>query len=96
MKVGYAAGTSSHALHLRQRRHGIDGSHRGDFISRGLTGTIDGDSVKSRSFLGEQSGDSIAYNFTGKVSGDEMGGTLDMGEYLGGKWSARRRTGRRG
>ena len=48
------------------------------------------------SFLGEQSGDSIAYTFTGKVTGDEMGGALDMGEYLSGKWSARRRAARRG
>src|SRR5678815_4944819 len=95
VKVEYAAGTSNHGLNLRQRGNDLDGSHRGDFLSRDLTGTIDGDSVRIRSFLGEQSGDSIAYNFTGKVSGDEMGGTLDMGEYLAGKWSARRRTGRR-
>jgi len=96
VKVEYAAATSNHGLNLRQRGNDIDGSHRGDFLSRDLTGTIDGDSVRIRSFLGEQSGDSIAYTFTGKVAGDEMGGTLDMGEYLSGKWSARRRTGRRG
>jgi L-seryl-tRNA(Ser) seleniumtransferase len=76
------------SLNLRQRGNEIDGAHRGDFISRDLPGTIDGDSVRLRSFLGEQSGDPIAYTFTGKVTGDEMGGTLDMGEYLGGKWSA--------
>ncbi len=96
VKVEYAAGASNHALNLRQRGSEIDGAHRGDFISRDLTGTIDGNNVRLRSFLGEQSGDSIAYTFTGKVTGDEMGGTLDMGEYLGGKWSARRRAARRG
>jgi len=97
VKVEYAAGTSNHALNLRQRGNEIDGSHRGDFLSRDLTGTIDGDNVRIRSFFSEQIGDSIAYTFTGKVTGDEMGGSLDMGEYLGGKWSARRRTtGRRG
>ena len=31
----------------------------------------------------------------GKVTGDEMSGTLDMGEYLSGRWSARRKA-RRG
>jgi L-seryl-tRNA(Ser) seleniumtransferase len=96
VKVEYAAGASNHALNLRQRGNDIDGAHRGDFISRDVTGTIDGDNVRIRSFFSEQSGDSIAYNFTGKVTGDEMGGTLDMGEYLGGKWSARRRGARRG
>jgi seryl-tRNA(Sec) selenium transferase len=97
VKVEYAAGTSNHALNLRQRGNEIDGSHRGDFLSRDLTGTIDGDNVRIRSFFSEQIGDSIAYTFTGKVAGEEMGGSLDMGEYLGGKWSARRRSaGRRG
>src|SRR5216683_4118437 len=75
VKVEYAAGASNHALNLRQRGNEIDGAHRGDFISRDLTGTIDGNNVRLRSFLGEQSGDSIAYTFTGKVTGDEMGGT---------------------
>ncbi|HEU0108473.1 MAG TPA: hypothetical protein VFT38_19970, partial [Vicinamibacteria bacterium] len=96
VKVEYAAGVSNHALNLRQRGNEIDGAHRGDFVSRDLTGTIDGNGVRIRSFLGEQSGDSIGYTFTGKVTGDEMGGTLDMGEYLGAKWSARRRAARRG
>ena len=88
--LAYAASASTHALNLRQRGNDLDGAHRGDFLSRDLTGTIDGDSVRIRSFLGEQSGDSIAYTFTGKVTGDEMSGTLDMGEYLGAKWSATR------
>ncbi len=95
VKVEYAAGSSNHALILRQRGNDIDGAHRGDFISRDVTGTIDGDTVRIRSFFGEQTGDSIAYTFTGKVRGDEMGGALDMGEYLSGTWTARRRAGRR-
>ena len=96
VQVEYAAGASNHALSLRQRGNDVDGAHRGDFISRDLVGTIDGDSVRLRSFFGEDRGDSISYTFTGKVTGDQMGGTLDMGEYLGGKWTAKRRVTRRG
>ena len=92
--VEYAAGASDHGLTLRQRGNDVDGSHRGDFVSRDLAGTIDGDAVRLRSAYGG-GGDSINYVFTGTVKGDEMAGTLEMGEYLGAKWTARRRAGRR-
>jgi L-seryl-tRNA(Ser) seleniumtransferase len=91
VKVEYAAGASAHGLTLRQKGNDVDGAHRGDFVTRDLTGTIDGSTVRLRSSL-NQGGDSVAYTFTGTVSGDEMSGTLDMGEYLSGRWTARRRT----
>jgi L-seryl-tRNA(Ser) seleniumtransferase len=91
VRVEYAAGGSSHTLHLRQRGNDIDGAHRGDFVSRDLTGTIDGDSVRLRSAYTEQNGDALNYTFSGKVTGDEISGALDMGEYLSGRWTARRR-----
>jgi L-seryl-tRNA(Ser) seleniumtransferase len=92
--IEYAAGASDHGLTLRQRGNDVDGSHRGDFVSRDLAGTIDGDAVRLRSAYAG-GGDSIHYVFTGTVKGDEMAGTLEMGEYLGAKWTARRRAGRR-
>jgi L-seryl-tRNA(Ser) seleniumtransferase len=95
VRIEYAAGTSTHALSLRQRGGDIDGAHRGDFVSRDLTGTIDGDSVRIRSAYGESNGDSLNYTFTGKVSGDDMAGTVELGEYLGAKWTAKRRVPRR-
>ncbi len=33
----------------------------------------------------------ITFVFTGKVAGNQMSGALDMGEYLGAKWSASRK-----
>jgi L-seryl-tRNA(Ser) seleniumtransferase len=90
VRVEYAAGDSRHRLSLRQRGNDLDGSHTGDFVTRDLTGTIDGDKVRFRSAYGEN-GDSIAYTFAGTVTGDQMGGTLDMGEYLGARWTAQRR-----
>ena len=49
MKVEYAAGTSNHGLTCASSGNEIDGSHRGDFLSRDLSGTIDGDTVRIRS-----------------------------------------------
>jgi L-seryl-tRNA(Ser) seleniumtransferase len=90
VRVEYAAGASRHRLSLRQRGNELDGSHTGDFATRDLAGTVDGDKVRLRSAYGEN-GDSLSYTFSGTIAGDEMGGTLDMGEYLGARWTAQRR-----
>ena len=95
VQIEYAAGRSTHALHLRQRGGEIDGSHQGDFVSRDLSGTIDGDAVRMRSNYSEDHGDALGFTFSGKVAGDEMTGALEMGEYLSARWTARRRTRRR-
>ena len=46
VRIEYLAGASTHTLHLRQAGNRIEGTHQGDFVSRDLTGTIDGDRVQ--------------------------------------------------
>jgi L-seryl-tRNA(Ser) seleniumtransferase len=92
VRIEFEAGASSHTLHLRQRGNDLDGSHQGDFVSRDLKGTIEGDAVRIRSDYSEEHGDALSFTFSGKVAGDEMGGALDMGEYLAARWTAKRRT----
>jgi hypothetical protein len=94
VRVTYAAGVSAHTLFLRQRGHEIDGSHQGDFVSRDLTGTIDGDVVRLRSTYTEKHGDALTFTFSGKVTGDAIAGTVDMGEYLTASWTAKRHAAR--
>jgi L-seryl-tRNA(Ser) seleniumtransferase len=96
VRIEYAASVSNHALHLRQRNNQIDGSHQGDFVSRDLSGTIEGDAVRLRSSYTEQHGDALSFTFSGKATADQMSGTLDMGEYLTATWTARRHTSSRG
>ena len=95
VKIQYAAATSSHTLHLTQKGNDLGGFHQGEFVTREITGTIAGDSVRIRSAYGEQHGDSVNLTFIGKVTGDQMSGPLDMGEYMGATWTATRRSGRR-
>jgi L-seryl-tRNA(Ser) seleniumtransferase len=95
VKIQYAAATSSHTLHLTQKGNDLGGFHQGEFMTREITGTIDGDNVRIRSAYGEQHGDSVNLTFVGKVSGDQISGPLDMGEYLGATWTATRRSGGR-
>jgi hypothetical protein len=90
VQIKFAAGESRHTLHLRQRGNRLEGSHQGDFISRNLSGIVEDDTVRIDSHYSESHGDSLTYEFSGKVSGDEITGTLDMGEYLKGQWTARK------
>ena len=90
VRIQYAAGVSVHRLHVRQRGNDLDGVHQGDFESRDLEGSIDGDAVRISSAWAH--GDEIHYTFTGTVRGDEMAGELSLGEYLGARFSAKRHT----
>jgi uncharacterized pyridoxal phosphate-dependent enzyme len=96
VRIEYLAGTSTHTLHLRQVGARVEGTHQGDFVSRDLTGTIDGSRVQLSSAYTERHGDSLSFRFTGTIAGDTMAGTLDMGEYLAAKWTAKRHDYRRG
>jgi L-seryl-tRNA(Ser) seleniumtransferase len=88
--IEFAAGSSNHKLHLRQQGNRIEGTHQGDFVSRDLSGSIEGERVRMFSTYTERHGDSLMFAFTGEVYGDEISGTLDMEEYLMAKWTARR------
>jgi seryl-tRNA(Sec) selenium transferase len=91
IRIEYAAGASTHALFLRQRGNALDGSHRGDFITRDVAGTIEGDRVRIRSTYPEEHGDALSFTFSGTVTGDTMTGVLDMGEYRTAAWTGTRR-----
>jgi L-seryl-tRNA(Ser) seleniumtransferase len=95
VEIRYAATTSTHTLHLRQRGSELEGSHRGDFLQRDISGRIDGSNLRLRSSITEESGDALGYTFTGTLNGETLSGTLDMGEYLAGTWTAVRHTARR-
>jgi L-seryl-tRNA(Ser) seleniumtransferase len=90
VQIQYTASTSAHALHLRQNGNRIDGVHQGNFLTRDIGGTLNGDAISLASNVAERHGDSLNYRFTGKVTGDTMSGTLDLGEYRAATWTARR------
>jgi uncharacterized pyridoxal phosphate-dependent enzyme len=96
VQIEYVASASTHTLHLKQAGNRLEGSHQGNFVSRDLTGTIDGNTVQISSSYTERHGDALSFRFTGTVVGETMSGTLDMGEYLAAKWTARKHDYRRG
>jgi L-seryl-tRNA(Ser) seleniumtransferase len=94
--IEYAANTSTHTLHVKQVGNRIEGSHQGDFVSRDLSGTIEGNTVQMSSSYTERHGDALSFRFNGTAAADGMSGTLDMGEYLTATWSAKKHDYRRG
>ena len=90
VRIEFAAGSSDHSLHVKQQGNQLVGTHQGDFISRDFSGAISGDDVRIESFISEAHGAALSYHFTGKLAGDTISGTLDMGEYLTAKWTAKR------
>jgi uncharacterized pyridoxal phosphate-dependent enzyme len=88
--ITFAATRSTHVLHLRQQGARVEGTHQGDFVTRDLSGTVDGPTVTLTSRITERTGDALNYRFTGRLSGDVLEGTLDLGEYRSATWTARR------
>lgn len=82
---------SEHVLFIEQNGNQIQGTHKGDFLTRDMYGIIDGDQVVLRSVTSERgTGDSITFTFAGTVSGDTISGPIHMGEYLMSKFTAKR------
>src|SRR5262249_30814745 len=91
VRIEFAAGSAGHVLYVKQQGNQLEGTHQGDFVSRDFSGTISGNDVRIASSIGESHGAALSYRFTGKLEDDKMSGALDMGEYLGAKWTASRR-----
>lgn len=90
VRIEFAAGSTTHLLHLKQEGNKIAGTHQGDFLSREILGSIDGGDVRLASIVTEAHGDALSFRFSGNLEGDTMSGKLDMGEYLEAKWTAKR------
>jgi L-seryl-tRNA(Ser) seleniumtransferase len=94
VQIDYVASSSQHAFYLKQTGNRLEGSHQGNFVSRDVSGTIDGPGVLISSAYSAH-GDSLNFRFAGTIAGAALSGTLDMGEYLQAKWRATRHDYRR-
>jgi D-glucosaminate-6-phosphate ammonia-lyase len=89
VSVEFFSSKSEHTLYITQDGNRIQGSHKGDFSTRDVFGTIEGDQIKLRSQLSAP-GDSVGFIFAGTLAGDTFSGPIYMGEYLNAKFTAKR------
>ena len=87
--VEFFSSRSQHTLYIEQDGNWIQGSHKGDFSVRDMTGMIEGDQVTLRS-VARSPGDSITFIFSGKLSDAAISGPIHLGEYLTATFTARR------
>lgn len=89
VSVEFFSSKSQHSMNIEQDGNWIRGNYKGEFSTRELMGTVDGDVVKLRS-TDRNTGDSITFTFSGTVAGDALSGDIFMGEYRTAKFTAQR------
>ena len=87
VNVRYFNSTVKHIFSLEQDGNWINGTHKGDFDIRDISGTIEGNQIKLSSVL-RLPGDQITFYFSGAVSGNSITGDIHMGEYRTAKFTA--------
>lgn len=87
VEVKYFNSVVQHQFSIQQDGNWINGTHKGDFDIRDISGTIEGNQIQMSSIL-RLSGDQITFYFSGMLSGDTFSGDIHMGEYLTAKFTA--------
>ncbi len=87
--IDYVAGKARHGFVFEQKGNELVGTHTGDVLAGDLRGAIEGSRVRFRSSH-RYEGTRLGYEFTGAIDGDSLSGTVDLGEYGQGRWTARR------
>jgi L-seryl-tRNA(Ser) seleniumtransferase len=80
---------ASHTIALEQDGTRLMGTHRGEFASGDLNGTVAGNTVRFTSSL-PTDGSRVSFQFSGTVDGGKMSGTVGLGEYGEAKFTAER------
>jgi seryl-tRNA(Sec) selenium transferase len=87
VSIKFFSSTSQHSFTIVQDGNWFSGTHKADFDTRNLSGTIDGGQIKFESTI-RIIADNINYLFQGTVNGDTMSGDIHLGEYRTAKFTA--------
>jgi len=88
VNIQFAASVAQHGFYLTQNGSQLTGSHRGDFLTRDLSGSLHGSNIKLTSQIGEEHGSAMTYTFTGTLKNNLIEGDLNLGEYRKATWTA--------
>ncbi len=88
-RLEFGRGSATHTFVLEQDGGKLVGTHRGEFYSADLTGTVTGNQVRFRSSH-RVHGTRLSYEFTGTAAGDSLSGIVNLGEYGQTTWTASR------
>ncbi len=80
LHLDFGRGSAVHNLIFEQDGPKLSGTHRGEFFSGDLTGSVGASAVRFRSSH-RVHGTRLSYDFTARVDGDKMTGSVYLGEY---------------
>ncbi len=80
VRLEFGRGSATHTVFLEQDGPKLSGTHRGEFYSADLSGSVAANAVRFRSSH-RVHGTRLSYDFAGLANGDTMTGTVDLGEY---------------
>jgi D-glucosaminate-6-phosphate ammonia-lyase len=89
VEAQYVLGRSMHAMSVQQDGLRLSGTYRSQYARTDLQGQVLGDEVRFSAVLGYQA-NMIRYAFSGHVEGNTMRGTVSLGEYGKGAFTATR------
>lgn len=88
--IEYFSSKSRHTFFIEhQDSNWLQGSHKGDFSTRDMVGTIAGDQVKLSS-ADRQVADNVPFIFSGTIANDKISGQIYLGEYINATFTASR------
>jgi len=89
VRIEFDRGSATHSLFLEQQGTKLFGTHRGEFYSGDLNGTVAANTVHFRSSHPAE-GTRLFYDFTGTVDGETMAGKVNLDEYGEALWKAQK------
>ncbi len=89
LRIEFDRGSAIHSLFLEQQGAKLSGTHRGEFYSGDLNGTVAANTVHFRSSAPAE-GTRLFYDFTGTADGDTMAGKVNLDEYGEALWKAQK------
>ena len=87
--MDFGRGSAAHSLLFEQDGAKLSGTHRGEFASGDLSGSLAGKLVRFRSSL-PTLGSRVSFEFSGALEGEQLQGSVNLGEYGQTTWTARR------
>lgn len=87
--MDFGRGSAAHSLLFEQEGAKLSGTHRGEFASGDLSGSLAGNSVRFHSSL-PTLGSRVSFEFNGALEGEQLKGSVNLGEYGQTTWTARR------
>ncbi len=87
--LSFISGKATHTATITENNGALSGTYKGSTYEGRLSGTVKGNTVTFTGSLKIQA-QTVSFSYTGTTEGDTMKGTVDMGEYWTGTWTAKK------